>query len=287
MRRWWARWREGRSVGPVRARVATLSMAMSAALVLVALPAVPVAADDSTPSPSAPATPTPAPTTAPTPTTPAVPQAPATPAAELPRRALPLRAGHFGHLVDVAQQRLTWLGYGIYEGNLENRRFGESTKAAVRAFQAKFFLPATGIVDRKTWNRLRELAGPLGVLPRSCTSVPMALCLDKTAKLLRYVIDGKVRLTADIRLGLPGMDTREGTFRVYWKSRDHTSSLYRTWMPFAMFFSGGQAVHYSPYFDRDGYNGGSHGCVGLRDIRLAEWLFDRVPTGSRVHVYRS
>ena len=279
----------------MRARIATASVAVCAALALGALPAAPAMADDATPSPSAPATPTPTPSpsvpTTPTPdptapTTPTVPSTPSTPA-ELPRRELPLKAGHFGHLVDVAQQRLTWLGYDIYEGNLENQRFGESTKSAVRAFQVKFFLPATGKVDRKTWNRLRELANPIGVLPRSCTSVPVALCLDKTAKLLRYVVNGKIKLTTDIRFGLPGMDTREGTFRVYWKSRNHTSSLYRSWMPFAMFFSGGQAVHYSPYFDRDGYNGGSHGCVGIRDIGLAEWLFDRVPTGSRVYIYRS
>jgi lipoprotein-anchoring transpeptidase ErfK/SrfK len=84
-----------------------------------------------------------------------------------------------------------------------------------------------------------------------------------------------------------GLETREGSFRVHMKSRDHTSSLYRTWMPFALFFAGGQAVHYSPYFDRDGYNGASHGCVNLRDIKAAEWLFDRVPIGTRVHVYRS
>ncbi|MDO8309884.1 MAG: L,D-transpeptidase family protein [Actinomycetota bacterium] len=284
----------------MRVRIAAASTAMCAALALVAIPALPAMADDATPSPSAsaaptptpspsvPTTPTPDPTTpTPDPTTPTTPAAPITPAAEPPRRELPLKAGHFGHLVDLAQQRLTWLGYDIYEGNLENQRFGESTKSAVRAFQVKFFLPATGKVDRKTWNRLRELANPIGILPRSCTSVPVALCLDKTAKLLRYVVDGKVKLTTDVRFGLPGMDTREGTFRVYWKSRNHTSSRYNSWMPFAMFFSGGQAVHYSPYFDRDGYNGGSHGCVGIRDIKLASWLFDRVPTGSRVYVYRS
>ena len=51
--------------------------------------------------------------------------------------------------------------------------------------------------------------------------------------------------------------------------------------------SGGQAIHYSPYFARDGYNGASHGCVNLRDFKAAEWLFDRVPMGTRVHVYRS
>jgi lipoprotein-anchoring transpeptidase ErfK/SrfK len=58
-------------------------------------------------------------------------------------------------------------------------------------------------------------------------------------------------------------------------------------MPFAMFFSGGQAVHYSPFFARDGYYGGSHGCIGLRDITAARLLFDRIPMGTKVYVYWS
>ena len=37
-------------------------------------------------------------------------------------------------------------------------------------------------------------------------------------------------------------------------------------MPYAMFFSGGQAVHYSPDFAARGYNGASHGCVNVRNL---------------------
>ena len=47
--------------------------------------------------------------------------------------------------------------------------------------------------------------------------------------------------------------TREGLFHVGWKSRDHVSKLYDSAMPFAMFFSGGQAVHYSSDFAARGY----------------------------------
>ena len=47
-------------------------------------------------------------------------------------------------------------------------------------------------------------------------------------------------------------------------------------MPFAMFFSGGQAVHYSPDFAAVGYNGASHGCVNVRDYDGIAWLFDQV-----------
>jgi lipoprotein-anchoring transpeptidase ErfK/SrfK len=58
-------------------------------------------------------------------------------------------------------------------------------------------------------------------------------------------------------------------------------------MPFAMFFSGGQAVHYSPDFAAYGYNGSSHGCVNVRNRGAIESLFDQVRIGDKVIVYWS
>ncbi len=223
----------------------------------------------------------------PTTTTPETPPAAKpVPALPPPRARLPLKRGHYGALVSLAQERLAWLGYDIADSNIERDAFGRSTAKAVKAFQVKFWIPATGVIDNRTWKALDRIAGPIGKLPRYCTQ-ETSLCADKTQKIIRYVVDGKVRLTLDARFGLPGMDTGDGLFRVYWKSRDHVSSAYHSWMPFALFFNGGEAVHYSPYFARDGYNGGSHGCIGVRNFRMAEWLFDRIPTGTRVYVYRS
>ena len=73
--------------------------------------------------------------------------------------------------------------------------------------------------------------------------VGRVLCVDKTSQTLRWVVDGKVLRTVDVRFGSELLPTREGVFSVYRMSRDHVSSLYDTSMPFAMFFSGGQAVH--------------------------------------------
>ena len=56
-----------------------------------------------------------------------------------------------------------------------------------------------------------------------------------------------------VRFGASYTPTREGLFHVGWKSRDHVSKLYDSSMPFAMFFSGGQAVHYSSDFAARGY----------------------------------
>lgn len=266
--------------------------AVAACCALLLLPSAPALADDPTPTPTATVTPTPTPTVpatetpAPTPTGPST-TAPTTPTTLPVRRVLPLKKGHFGHLVDLAQERLVWLGYDIAATNLKDRIFGESTKRAVKAFQSKFYIPASGVIDEKTWKALSKLASPVGVLPSRCTDVKVSLCADKTARLIRYVVKGKVKLTLDARFGLPGMDTDNGAFSVNRKSRDHVSSLYRTWMPFAMFFNGGEAVHYSPFFAQDGYNGGSHGCIGVRDFKAAAWLFDRIPMGARVYVYSS
>jgi len=114
-----------------------------------------------------------------------------------------------------------------------------------------------------------------------------ALCIDKTSYSLRWVVDGTVRTTLDVRFGAEYTPTREGLFSVYWKDRDHVSDLYGSAMPFSMFFSRGQAVHYSSDFAARGYAGASHGCVNVRDYSALASLFNQVRTGDKVVVYRS
>jgi peptidoglycan hydrolase-like protein with peptidoglycan-binding domain len=179
--------------------------------------------------------------------------------------------------------------------------YGDQTTAAVEGFQAKRTIPVTGEVDQRTLDLLAgmtseptadELANrppdpaegaPLD--PRCLTG--RAMCVDKSSNSLRWVVDGDVQMAVDVRFGREGMETREGQFAVSFKSRDHVSSIYDTPMPFAMFFSGGQAVHYSPDFAANGYNGASHGCVNVRDYDAIVSLFDQVQVGDKVVVYWS
>ena len=56
-------------------------------------------------------------------------------------------------------------------------------------------------------------------------------------------------------------------------------------MPFALFFSGGQAIHYSADFARRGWNGSSKGCVNVRDYNALKRLFDLARVGDKVIVY--
>ncbi|SFB18029.1 Peptidoglycan-binding (PGRP) domain of peptidoglycan hydrolases-containing protein [Nocardioides alpinus] len=206
-----------------------------------------------------------------------------------------LERGDTGMWVRQVQARLTQLRW--YDAPVTGR-FTGSTVEAVEGFQAKRRIPVTGQVDRRTLTRLKEMtrvptraelfnivpSGP--ALDPRCTT-GRALCVDKTSRSLRWVVDGVVLRTVEVRFGSDELPTREGDFSVFRKSRDHVSSLYDTPMPFAMFFSGGQAVHYSPDFAANGYNGASHGCVNVRDRAAVAWLFDQVRIGDRVVVYRS
>ena len=209
-----------------------------------------------------------------------------------------LARGDEGRAVRELQARLRQVRW--FSGDVTDH-FGPVTEAAVRGFQAKRGLPVTGRVDRRTSTRLEamtheptaaELANrsdgttTRAALDPRCRS-GRALCVDKTSRTVRWVVDGEVRRTMAARFGGSSTPTREGAFRVRSKSRDHVSSLFGSPMPYAMFFSGGQAVHYSSDFAARGYAGASHGCVNVRDLPGIRRLFDRVAVGDRVVVYRS
>jgi len=208
-----------------------------------------------------------------------------------------LRAGDEGDQVRGAQARLkqiAWI-FGDVTGS-----YDAGTVMAVRGFQVKRQIPVTGTIDQRTLDRLHAMTvtpsheelfniepKPGELDPRCRTG--RVLCIDKTSRTVRWVIDGKVQLTMDARFGSTVNDTptREGLFHVYFMNADHVSKLYGSAMPYAMFFSGGQAVHYSSDFATVGYYGASHGCVNIRDYEGIEWLFSQVRVGDTVVVYWS
>lgn len=178
--------------------------------------------------------------------------------------------------------------------------YGDVTAAAVKGFQAKREIPVTGEVDQRTLDRLRAMTrkpttDELNNVPRQTGSSSMRLddrclegrviCISKRQRRLAWVVDGKIQRTMDVRFGSELTPTRNGVFSVYWKSRNHVSKLYDTPMPYALFFSGGQAVHYSADFAARGYNGSSHGCVNVRDRAAVSELFDLVREGDKVVVF--
>ncbi|WP_374118086.1 L,D-transpeptidase family protein [Streptomyces sp. RKAG337] len=176
--------------------------------------------------------------------------------------------------------------------------YGSVTENAVNDFQERYGLPMTGSVSAQTWTKLRGVTKqpthaamyPPTTQPASAKLDPRCmtgrvLCISKTSRSLSWVIDGKVQTTMDVRFGSQYTPTREGQFKVDFKSRDHVSTIYHTSMPYAMFFSGGQAVHYSSDFAARGYAGASHGCVNVRDKAAIASLFNQVKAGDKVVVY--
>ncbi|GAA1909347.1 hypothetical protein GCM10009716_19140 [Streptomyces sodiiphilus] len=201
-------------------------------------------------------------------------------------RELQARLGQLGHFDDNPT------GY-----------YGEVTASAVSAYQRAAGLEVSGTVYEPTWDKLvsqtakpsRDDMFPPIEVPEVPTATPAgldercmtgrALCISKSTNTLSWVVDGKVRSTMDVRFGTEEYPTREGQFTVYWKSRHHHSTLYDSPMPYAMFFDGGQAVHFSENFAANGYNGGSYGCVNVRDEPALAKLFDEVREGDKVVVH--
>ncbi len=138
-------------------------------------------------------------------------------------------------------------------------------------------------VSGKTSQRFQGGYLTTGVDKRCLTGRTM--CVSKKDRKLRWMVNGQVLKTLDARFGCPSSPSDNGSFKVYFKSYNHTSTLYNTWMPRAMFYHGGEAVHYSPDFAARGYAGCSHGCTNIRDWNGINWLYKQVRVGDRVVVY--
>ncbi|AXG79857.1 L,D-transpeptidase family protein [Streptomyces paludis] len=251
--------------------------------------ATPLTASPSTSSPA----PTPPRTSAPPPAAPAsAPSASTAPPA--PQPAVLLASGAENGQVRELQARLRQIGYF---DRAPTGFYGTVTATAVSSFQAKRGLPRTGATDTVTWQRLLGMTKqPTPDELRPPTAKPVAapdprclkgrvMCISKKSSTLAWMVNGTVVSAMDVRFGSEYTPTREGLFSVGWKSRDHVSTLYDSPMPYAMFFSGGQAVHYSSDFAARGYAGASHGCVNVRDEQKIAALFDQVDVGDKVVIY--
>ncbi|MFF2715550.1 L,D-transpeptidase family protein [Streptomyces sp. NPDC058011] len=246
-------------------------------------------ATSTTPTPETSTAPPPSPTAPPT----SAPASPAPTTASPPPQVL-MRTGSEGAQVRELQARLRQIGHF---GRTPTGYYGTVTAEAVRSFQVKRGTEAIGSTDAVTWRKLLAMTRtptadeldppterPLAKPDERCLT-GRALCVSKKSRTLAWMVDGRVVSAMDVRFGSEYTPTREGEFKVFWKSRDHVSTLYDTPMPYALFFSGGQAVHYSADFAANGYGGASHGCVNVRDKAKVAALFDQVKNGDKVVIY--
>ena len=210
-----------------------------------------------------------------------------------------LKAGAKGDKVRNLQVRLKQLEW--FSGDVTGV-YGTITTSSVKGFQGKRGVPQTGEVDQRTWDRLTGMTktpskdamynrvpanastGSTRGLDSRCLT-GRVMCISKRNNSVTWVVDGKAQIRMDVRFGSDETPTRNGSFRVFRKTRNGVSTLYKTPMPWAMTFSGGQAVHYSPDFAARGYDGASHGCVNVRNYDGIRWLWRQVNLGDRVVVY--
>lgn len=158
--------------------------------------------------------------------------------------------------------------------------------AAVRAFQRRHGIkPDNGFAGPATWGTMRLISARKN--PNSAHRCPVRsyriACVDLKRQ-LTWVQKGKRVLwgPAPMRSGRAGYRTRTGWHRVYWKHRNHWSTIYHSPMPYSQFFDRGEAFHaisgsiYDP--------NGSWGCVNLR-LADARTLWRVLKKGDRVYVW--
>ncbi|GAA1395599.1 L,D-transpeptidase family protein [Luteococcus peritonei] len=193
--------------------------------------------------------------------------------------------------VKQIQGRLSGLGYlpassiiGVY---------GPQTTAAVKAFQKRYGLAQTGVVNLSTHNLLiakykarPAKPRPAAVALDSRCLTGRTICVHKRTQRMYWVVNGSIQRSWSVRTGRPSLPTRSGSYKIYLKHPNWYSTLYHVNMPYTQFFSGGQAVHYSAEFARIGHSGsGSHGCVNMNSMSEARWLYNRTRVGDKVVVY--
>ncbi|MER6912366.1 L,D-transpeptidase [Streptomyces sp. NPDC000594] len=158
---------------------------------------------------------------------------------------------------------------------------------AIRGFQqAEGIDPADGYARLATYRWM--IAARARANPNAAGDCPVrghrVTCVDLDRQLLWVQRNSEVLLgPVPIRTGRDSQETRLGWHSIYWRSRDHVSTIYDDApMPYAQFFDGGQALHgrYDDLYD----GGGSAGCVNLR-LTDAEELWDLLDIDDQIYIW--
>ncbi|MDQ3982128.1 MAG: L,D-transpeptidase family protein [Actinomycetota bacterium] len=180
-----------------------------------------------------------------------------------------LGPGSRGVYVRLLESRLCALAYHLRDCD---RRYGEDTADALRAFNKVAGRARLGTVDAATWH---ALAGARTPKPRLHTD-GFHIEVDQTRQVLFMVKDSRVTGILHVSTGA-GQATRDGTFRVYRKIGGYSPG--RLYYP--SYFDGLRALHGWPEVPT--YNA-SHGCVRL-PMWSATWVYGKADIGTTVHIY--
>ncbi|MFG2603799.1 L,D-transpeptidase family protein [Streptomyces sp. NPDC048514] len=157
---------------------------------------------------------------------------------------------------------------------------------AVRAFQLQHKIkPAIGFAGPVTWSTMMLISARKN--PNAAGKCPVksyrVACVDLDRQLTWVQKGAKVVFgPVPMRSGRKGLVTRKGWHTVYWRHKNHVSTLYGQPMPYAQFFDGGQAFHavYGSIYTTVG----SYGCVNLK-LGDARKLWGVLKKGDHVYVW--
>ncbi|MEU6554108.1 L,D-transpeptidase family protein [Streptomyces sp. NPDC046915] len=157
---------------------------------------------------------------------------------------------------------------------------------AIRNFQKKHGIkPAIGFAGPVTWAQMMLISARKN--PNAAKKCPVrtyrVACVDLDRQ-VTWVQKGKKVVFAPVpmRSGRKGYATRAGWHTVYWRHKNHWSTLYNQPMPYAQFFDGGQAFH--AVYGSIHTTVGSWGCVNLK-LADARKLWGVLKKGDRVFVW--
>ncbi len=152
------------------------------------------------------------------------------------------------------------------------------TQQALMAFQAWNHLTRDGVAGRATRAKLELASAPK---PRAESASGHYAEIFRSLGVLLCVNNGKLVRVVHCSTGRPSLPTPAGHFSIFLKSPDWWSTKYLDWMPFASFFSGGDAIHGYP--DVPAYPA-SHGCCRI-SMPEAPWVYNFLYYGAQVYVY--
>ncbi|MCP3818951.1 L,D-transpeptidase family protein [Streptomyces sp. A3M-1-3] len=161
---------------------------------------------------------------------------------------------------------------------------------AIRSFQATHGItPTIGYAGPVTWRTMSTMLAQraAGTNPNKAGTCPVnkgrIACVDLTRQ-LSWIQDGKTLKygPVPVRTGKNGTETRTGAKKIYYRSLNHWSTIYKVWMPHSQFFDGGQAFHAT---NKSMWNPpGSGGCVNMRPAD-AKAYWNLLKNGDDVFVY--
>ena len=181
-----------------------------------------------------------------------------------------LRYGDRGRTVASLQRRLETLGY--LEPRWIDGIFGKQTRDAVVALQGWEQIHRDGVVGPQTRRELKHARAPQPWL-----RLRRALEIDLARQVLLVVENGAVQRAVHASTGAFS-PTPKGRFAVVRRLRESWSRPYQVWLPYALYFHRGLAIHAFPIVPDQP---ASHGCIRI-PLESAPFVFRAAPLGTPV-----